>query len=49
MGRSTSTRRPDLTSPTSRSEGMLSKQLWATGLSLAVIAMMGAPAGALPG
>jgi hypothetical protein len=28
---------------------MLSKQLWAAGLSLAVIAMMGAPAGALPG
>ena len=35
--------------PRNQEDPMLSKQLWAAGLSLAAIAMMGAPSGALPG
>lgn len=38
--------------PNSSSQGdqfMLTKKLWATGLSAALIAMMGAPSGAAPG
>jgi len=33
----------------SRAQNMISRALWATGLSTAMIAMMGTPAGALPG
>lgn len=35
--------------PTEQELEMISKKLWATGLSAAMIAMMGTPAGALPG
>jgi hypothetical protein len=40
---------PPSTCSRSKGDGMLSKHLWLTGLSFALIGMMGAPAGALPG
>ena len=43
------TRDPQLCNRLYEEKHMLTKNIWAAGLSAAVIGMMGAPAGALPG